>query len=94
MKTETLYRKAINNGCSFETSCVHTTLNEWERLMKGATRANKILVTKIALLSGVIDDEQAAQEIKRPYFNPYNHYKTSTHVIYVHSSIEYFIRIF
>ena len=94
MTTKELLTRAQRNGCNFECSCVGISQTKWDRLMKGATRANKKLVAKIAELAGVIDREQAAEEIRRPYFNPYNHYKTKTHVIYVHSSIEHFIKIF
>lgn len=93
MTTQRLYHAAQKYGCTGEATCTGITLTEWEKLMKGATRANKRLVTKIAALAGVIDNEQARREIKEPYFNPYNHLKTKTHVIYVHSSIEHFIRI-
>jgi len=88
-----IYQKAKNNGCFLECTCVGISLSKWDRLMNGATRANKKEVVKIAEMAGVIDEFQAKEEIKRPYFNPYNHYKTKTHIIYVHSSIEHFIKI-
>ena len=88
-----IYQRAINNGCQFYATCVDININEWDELMKGATRADRKLVVKIALLAGVIDKEQAATEIKKPYFNPYNHYKTKTHIIYIHSAIEHFIEV-
>lgn len=89
-----IYQRAKANGCFYEANCTGITIYQWEKLMKGHTRANKIEVTKIALQAGIIDEEQARQEINRPYFNPYNHYKTKTHVIYVHSAIEHFIRVY
>ena len=88
-----IYQRAYNNGCFFETTCVGIGQNKWDELMEGHTRANKKEVVKIALLSGVIDEEQAREEIKNTYYNPYNHYKTKTHIIYVHSMIEHFIRV-
>jgi hypothetical protein len=93
MNTQQLLKRAEQNGCSFEATCVGIGIGKWEELMKGATRANRKLAVKIALLAGAIDEQQAREEIKRPYFNPYNHYKTKTHLIYIHSSIEHFIRI-
>jgi len=89
-----IYQRAINNGCEFETSCVGIGQNEWDRLMKGHTKADRKQVVKIALLAGVIDSEQAREETKRPYYNPYTHYKTKTHIIYVHSMIEHFIKVY
>lgn len=88
-----IYERAKLNGCYYETSCVSSSAREVEKLMKGATRANKKQVVKIALEAGVIDEQQATEEIKHPYYNPYKHYKTKTHIIYVHSAIEHFIRV-
>jgi len=93
MKTETLYKRAINNGCEFEAACFDINIQTWDKLMEHATRANRVLAVKIAEIAGVIDEEQARTEIRKPYFNPYSHFKTNTHLIYVHSSIEHFIRI-
>lgn len=90
----TIYERAAANGCYFECTCVGISQSKWDRLMQGARRANKKKVIKIALLAGVIDEEQAAMETKKPYYNPYNHYHTKTHIIYVHSSIEHFIRVY
>jgi len=88
-----IYKRAINNGCNLECTCVGIGVNKWDELMKGARQANKKKVIKIALLAGVIDNEQAREETKRPYYNPYTHYVTKKHIIYVHSGIEHFISI-
>lgn len=88
-----IYERAYINGCFFETACVGISIYEWEDLMRGHTKANRKEVVKIALLSGVIDKDQAKEEIKKPHFNPYTHFKTKSHIIYVHSGIEHFIRI-
>lgn len=93
MKTETIYQRALNNGCFFECSCVGITSGKWDRLMQGARKADKKKVIKVALLAGVIDEDQAREETKRPYYNPYTHYVTKTHIIYVHSMIEHFIKV-
>jgi hypothetical protein len=90
---ENIYQRALNNGCYLETTCVGCGIYKWDELMKGHTRADRKKVVKIAEYAGVIDSEQAREEIKKPHYNPYNHYKTKTHIIYVHSSIEYFIRV-
>lgn len=89
-----IYQRAKNNGCNFEATCVGIGVNAWDELMEGHTIANQKEVVKIALAAGVIDEEQAHQELKKPYYNPYTHYKTKTHIIYVHSSIEHFIRVY
>lgn len=89
-----IYQRAKINGCYLETTCVGCGVNMWDELMEGHKKANRKEVVKIALLSGVIDEEQAREEIKRPYYNPYTHYKTNTHIIYVHSAIEHFIKVY
>lgn len=90
----TIYERAINNGCEFEATCIGIGIDKWERLMKGARRADRKKVITVALAAGVIDEFQAKEEKKRPYFNPYNHYVTKTHIIYVHSAIEHFIKVY
>ena len=89
-----IYERSKINGVSFECTCVGISKYEWDRLMKNHKRADRKKVVKIALMAGVIDEEQAKEEIKRPYYNPYNHFKTDSHIIYVHSAIEHFIKVF
>jgi len=93
MTTKELYKRAKTNGVEFISSCVGISQYQWDELMKGATRANKKLAAKVAHQAGVIDEFYLKQELRRPYFNPYNHFKTKDSIIYVHSGIEYFIRI-
>jgi len=88
-----IYQRAERNGCRYEANCTQITARKWDQIMEGHTRANRKEVVKFALSAGVIDSEQAKEELKRPWYNPYNHYKTKTHLIYVHSSIEHFIRV-
>lgn len=58
-----IYERAKNNGCQFETTCVGISQYEWDKLMKGATRANRKKVIKMALQAGVIDEKQTKEEI-------------------------------
>jgi hypothetical protein len=88
-----IYSRAITNGCEFESTCVDINIKMWDRLMKGATRADRKKVVKIAFLAGVIDEWQYKQEANKPWYNPYNHYKTKTHIVYVNSAIEHFIKV-
>lgn len=74
------YARAARKGCYLETTCVGCGQHEWDRLMKGAVRADKKKLLK------AID---AVEE----YYNPYDFYRTKTHLIYVHSGIEHFYRI-
>lgn len=90
---QNIYQRALNNGCHLEGTCVSCGVNRWDELMEGHTKADRKQAVKVAEYAGVIDMEQAREEIKRPYYNPYTHYKTKTHIIYVHSGIEHFIKV-
>lgn len=88
-----IYKKAYINGCYLESTCVDCTRDEWDKFMHGARNANKVKVIKTALIAGVISEEQASTEIKKKHYNPYQQFITKTHVIYVNSAVEYFIKI-
>lgn len=88
-----IYERAKLKGCNFVATCVGIGQYQWDKYMKGHTRANRKEVVNIALQAGVIDEYQARQELKKPWFNPYNHFKTKTHIIYVNSGIEHFIEV-
>lgn len=89
--SNSIYDKAIQNGCYLETTCVDC--SNWDELMQGHTKANQKKAIKVALLAGVIDEYQYKMEMKNPHYNPYTHFKTKTHIIYVHSMIEHFIKV-
>ena len=89
----TIYERAKMYGAILVDTCEGIGIYQWQKYMKNHTKADRIKVVKIALLAGVIDKEQARQEIKNTYFNPYKHYKTKTHIIYCHSAIEHFIKV-
>lgn len=56
--------------------------------MKGAKRTNK------QKLNNLIKKElpKLYHDLALNFYNPYNYYKTKTHFILIHSSIEYFIK--
>ena len=78
---------------NYETNCTQITLDKWEILMKNATKADNQTVVKAAIETGVISKEEGRKEIENEWYNPYEHLKTKTHFIYVHSAIEHFILI-
>jgi hypothetical protein len=90
-----IYQRAERNGVTYECNCTDLTSHyKWEALMKGHKRADRKQVIKIARAVGIIaHPDDYTREMKNPYYNPYNHFKTDTHLIYVHSGIEYFIRV-
>lgn len=87
---KTIYEKAAKNGCFLECACTDINQTKWDQLMKGARKANRKKVLKAAIIAGLHIEKE---EFKNEYFNPYDHYVTKTHIIYVHSSIEYFIKV-
>ena len=94
MKNQSIYQRAKNKGCNYETNCINCGSSErWDELMKGAREANQKKVVRVALLAGVISEAQARQELKQRSFNPYTHYVTPNYVVYVHSAVEHFIKV-
>lgn len=87
MTAQQIYEKAEKNGVSFECSCSGISIDKWNDLMNGTTRADKKKIEKILIDNGSLSKEDTK------YYNPYGYYKTNTHLIYVHSAIEYFYRI-
>ncbi len=82
-----IYERAEENGIYLEATCVGVGMSRWEKLMAGATRADKRRVEAIMIKHGHLTRFDANM------YNPYDYYKTETHLIYVHSSIEHFFRI-
>jgi len=74
---------------SYETDCTAISSRKWEGLMQGAKRTDKRKLNKLV-------KEQIPElyeSLALQYYNPYNYYKTKTHYVLVHSSIEYFLKI-
>lgn len=85
-----IYDRALANGVWLEDTCVSCgSQDKWDQYMEGATRADRKKVLRIAIKAGIADPV----ELSRPYYNPYNHYKTKTHIVYVNSAIEHFLRV-
>lgn len=80
MTANQIYNRAFRNGVELECTCVDIPIYRWEQLMKGAVKADKKKVLKAI---GIKDD----------LYNPYDSFRTKTHLIYVHSAIEHFYRI-
>lgn len=72
---------------ALECTCVGITKHEHDRLYSGATRADKKQVNQI--VKKLLPDLYEALELQ--FYNPYNYYKTKTHIILIHSQIDHFI---
>lgn len=74
----------------YETDCTAISIDEWNKLMKGARKCSyKKLVKKI---KDELPELYHALSLNFP--NPYDEQckQTKTHYILVHSAVEYFIR--
>ena len=87
-KAAEIYERAKRNGIELECTCVGIRQSDWDKLMEGATRANKRVVDKL-----VRDNTNGEFATFLDFWNPYDHFKTETHIIFVHSGIEHFFRI-
>ena len=78
------------SGLELEARCSDVTLFRWTELMKGHTRANKKEIDR--LVKEFLPDLH--YDLALDFYNPYNYYKTKTHLILVHSATEYFLRFY
>lgn len=72
---------------TYYNNCTNVTKAEWDKLIYGAKRANKPKIN--TLVKKMLPDLYA--EIGLNFYNPYNYFRTDTHLILVHSQIEYFL---
>lgn len=71
-----------------ECCCSDISLREWGRLMIGSKQANKKEVDKLVKLYL----PKLYSQLALNHYNPYIYYRTKTHLILIHSGIEYFLR--
>jgi hypothetical protein len=82
---------------TYETNCIDITIDKWDMLMNGATRADKDKVNSLVrkhcpeIANSLMLNEVSLKKLR--WWNPYDYFKTKTHLILVHSSIEYFFKI-
>lgn len=74
----------------YECCCVDITQRKWDCLMYKARKANGSKIRK--LIKKLLPEVYESLALEFP--NPYEHQcvKTTTHLIYVHSGIEYFLK--
>ena len=72
----------------YECNCTEISITKWEQLMKDAVKANKGKVNRLVkkYLPWLYS------KLQLDFHNPYNYYRTKTHLVLVHSNIEYFIK--
>ena len=75
------------NQLELECTCVGIGMDKWEQLMENAKQANTRIVERLVKQSGYIDENYFIG------YNPHIHYRTETHIIWVHSAIEHFFKI-
>jgi hypothetical protein len=76
------------SSLSLECTCVDITITKHDTLMLNRSKANKRIVNQLVKthLRWLYDS------LSLDFYNPYNYYKTKTHLILVHSEIDYFLR--
>lgn len=86
MKTNLTYNvKAIE----YETCCSCISQDEWDKLMKGAVKANKREINRLVKRF----EPTFYNMLALNFYNPYNYFRTGNHFVVVHSAIEYFFKI-
>ena len=88
MKANEAYCKSIE----LEATCLSVSEREWNKLMKGAKKASGLKIR--AMIKRQLPD--LYESLALSFRNPYEHQsqRTDTHLIYVHSGIEYFLRMY
>ena len=76
------------DSLTLECTCEDIRIYKWESLMENHTRANHRIIDK--LVKKHLPD--LYYDIGLNFPNPYYYHKTKTHLILVHSSIEYFLK--
>jgi hypothetical protein len=95
MRANKFYNSINSLYCEYD--CCSITLTKWDKLMEGAIRANKYIINRLLKEFCPEHFVSFGFDIKPlkdlGWFNPYNYYRTKTHIIVVHSGIEYFYKI-
>lgn len=71
----------------YECNCTQMSKRKWDSYMADAKIGNKAKINK--LVKVFLPD--LYEELALDYPNPYTYYRTDTHLIVVHSAIEYFL---
>jgi hypothetical protein len=87
MKAEVAYDSEI----TLEATCVGIGVRKWDSLMEGAIKANGVKIRR--MIKKQLPELYRGLELE--FYNPWetSAVRTNTHLIYVHSAIEYFLRI-
>lgn len=79
--------QAITN-LEYEADCTCLNKSQWDVLMEGAVKANKRAIN--SLVKKLLPD--LYRDLALEFYNPYDYFRTDTHLILVHSMIEYFLK--
>lgn len=83
--------EAYSSEIQYECCCADISESKWDELMSGAKKANGAKIR--SMIYNQCNDIYMGLALQYP--NPYESQsvRTDTHIIYVHSAIEYFFRI-
>ena len=72
----------------YECNCTQMSNRKWESYMADAKKGNVAKINKLVKLF----EPGMYEKLALDFYNPYTYYRTDTHLIVVHSSIEYFFK--
>jgi len=84
-------REAYNSKIHLECTCSDISICEWEKLMANAKKANGRKIRQ--MIKNQLPDLYEELALMFPNMYEQNSQRTSTHLIYVHSAIEYFLKL-
>lgn len=73
----------------YYTNALSVSSAEWKRLTKDRVKASKPEINRLIK----IHYPELYHRLALNAYNPYNYYRTETHLIMIHSNIEYFFKI-
>ncbi len=90
-KATEIYQKAERGSIYLECTCASISEQVWDKLYQGATKANGSKIRKI--IKKHLPDLYDALALD--FRNDFEHqsHKTKTHLIYIHSATDYFLRV-
>jgi len=84
-------KQAYNSKIELQYTCDSISLNKWNSLMQKAVKANGLKIR--AMIKKQLPELYNSLALN--FYNPYEQQsqRTKTHLVYVHSGIEYFLKI-
>jgi len=84
-------KQAYNSNIYLQYTCDQITISKWDELMGGAIKASGVKIRKMIKTQ----IPSLYKSLALNFHNPFEHQckRTKTHLVYVHSGIEFFLKI-